>query len=176
MEDFVPTKSVDDIRVIDVRGPWNSKSGGLLEVHFMLTDEEVDALRDRGNPEFAAVEEATGGVNIRGLRCYTVSKIPKGSIGAQEWHRARTEMVRAVTGKALWVCTDPFGGKREIELDGTKLVMTPPGILHEYRALEDDTTLEVICNTQFIPDDPRTHDSNDQASFHELQARAARPQ
>ena len=97
--------------------------------------------------------------DMRGLRSYVVEDIPKGSIGGKEWHKARTEYIRAAAGKAVLECVDLDGNEREIVLDRGHSVIIPPRILHTYQALEDHTTLQVVANTLFVPDDPRTHDT-----------------
>ena len=164
----VRSNSVDDIKVYMRRGPWATKSGGELSVLFGMPADELDAFLDRGNPEFAAVKAQTG-VDISGLRSYEVTGIAAGNVGAMEWHKARTEYVRAVEGKALWLCMDSTGKTAEFILDATTAVMTPSGILHAYKALEP-TRLQVICNTIFDPDDPRTHDSYSAEMFGEQAA------
>lgn len=165
----LPTSTVNDVQVVETRGPWHSKSGGILEVQVALDKDAAMAFLDYDNPEFDRVEQESG-VNIRGFRSYTVSDIPKGSVGGKEWHVARTEYVTALSGLAIWECVDFSGQKREIELDGTNAVIQPPGILHTYRALQDDTRLQVICNTLFVPDDPSTHDTYSRDAFYELRA------
>jgi dTDP-4-dehydrorhamnose 3,5-epimerase-like enzyme len=93
------------------------------------------------------------------MRSYIVSGIAKGNIGAQEVHLAHTEIVTALDGKALWTCVDLLGNEKVFTLDGSNVVVVPPGILHTYEALEDDTRLQVIANTLFVPEDTSTHDS-----------------
>jgi hypothetical protein len=159
-------QTVDAIRIIESRGPWQSKSGGELDVLFGFDQEEVRAFLDFANPEFDRVQLESG-EDIRGLRSYSVSNIPKDSIGAQEWHRARTEYVRALSGSALWTCVDFEGNERTFTLDAKTAVIIPPEILHTYQALEDNTRLQVICNTLFNPDNKLTHDSYSQESFYE---------
>jgi dTDP-4-dehydrorhamnose 3,5-epimerase-like enzyme len=154
----IRTYSIDDVQVIDSRGPWQSKSGGQLNVHFALPREALEAFLDYDNPEFSIVESRSGH-DIRGLRHYAVSDIPAGSIGGKEYHRARTEYVRAAAGSAIWQCVDIAGREREFQLDGTRGVIVPPYITHTYQALEDNTSLEVFCNTLFVPDEPLTHDT-----------------
>jgi len=158
--------SISDIQVIKVKGPWNSKSGGLLNVGFALPREALTAFLDYDNPEFTAIKERSG-VDIHGLRLYTVKKIPKGSIGAKEWHKARSECVSVLAGKALWQCVDLHGKKREFVLDDSISVIVPPCILHTYQALEDDTHIQVICNTLFNPEEPSTHDTYSYESFYD---------
>lgn len=165
MHKFEPSYTVNDIQSIERRGPWRSKSGGSLEVLFAMTQAERTAFFDDANPEF---DRLPG--NQRGLRQYTVSGIPEGSVGGLEWHRARTEFVAALVGAAVWECIDFEGNERTFTLDGSTAVITPPGILHTYHALEPDTRLQVVCNTLFIPEDPTTHDTYTRDSFYELRA------
>lgn len=172
MHDYKFQNKVADIQEITARGPWDSKSGGTLYVLFAFAGDQLTEFLDFNNPEFDEVKRISG-VDIRGLRSYTVKNIPKGSIGANEWHRARTEYVRAVNGSAVWECIDFEGNRKQVILDGTNGVITPPGILHTYRALEDGTALQVICNTLFIPEDPQTHDSFMADSFPASQTQAA---
>ena len=166
----LPDTSVDDIQVIDnsrfmqVGGRFNAKSGGILTVQFALPKAVIGALLDYDNPAFDEVE-AESGMDIRGLRSYQVAGIPEGAIGGQEWHMARTEYVTTLAGRALWQCVDPSGREREFVLDGTTAVLQQPGILHTYQALEDGTCLEVVCNTLFIPDNKKTHDTFPAAEF-----------
>jgi oxalate decarboxylase/phosphoglucose isomerase-like protein (cupin superfamily) len=167
-----PSKSihtVDEIQIVETRGPWQSKSGGTLAVLLALPATQVTAFLDYENPEFQVVEKMSK-QNIRGLRSYTVSDIPKGSIGAGEWHRARTEYITALTGSVRWSFIDLNGTEREILVDGQTSVIVPPGILHTYRGLEDLSRLQVLCNTLFIPDDPKTHDTYSRTQFDEARA------
>jgi len=156
--------TVDDIKTFETRGPWRSKSGGELNVLFALSKDEVAAFLDMDNPEFDHVTEVSGH-DIRGLRSYTVSGIQKDAVGGKEWHGVRTEYVRAVQGSVRWDCVDFAGNKREYVLDAGHAVMIPPHILHTYTGLESNTTLQVVCNTLFLPDEPTTHDTYDIASF-----------
>ncbi len=167
MKKFTPRYGVEDIRIIETKGPWDTKSGGTLNVLFALTRTELDTFLDTSNPEFDEVTQ-TSGYDIRGLRSYSVSDIPKDSIGANEWHRARTECIIALSGSALWHCIDFSGKECDIVLDGTNAVITPPGILHTYTALDESTRLQVICNTLFIPEVSVTHDTYLKEMFDEL--------
>ena len=160
--------TVDDIQQIESRGPWKSKSGGDLNVMLALPQEQLNVFLNFENPEFDYIQEASG-ENIRGLRSYTVSDIPRESVGGKEWHRARTEYVSALAGAALWQCVDLAGKEREFTLDGKSSVIVPPGILHTFVGLEDRTALQVICNTLFVPEDPLTHDTYSRESFYDEQ-------
>ncbi len=156
--------SVDDIKVIETRGPWKSKSGGNLNVLMALPQDVVTEFLDYTNPGFDSIQHETG-KNIRGLRVYNVSDIPKDSIGGLEWHDIRTEYVAALGGSAVWQCVDFDGKETEFVLDAKKSVLMPPGILHTYISLEDNTRLQVVCNTLFDPEDPRTHDTYSKDTF-----------
>lgn len=168
----IPRTSVNDVQVIEAGGPWPTKSGGNLMVHFALPYEATQAFLNYGNPEFDALKEESG-VDIRGLRSYTVSDIPKGRIGGLEWHIARTEYVTALGGRALWQCVDRDGRERDIVLEEGTAIIQPPGIVHTYKALKKNTRLQVVCNTLFDPKDPRTHDTYSRELFDQLRTEAA---
>ena len=67
-------------------------------------------------------------------------------------------------------CVDFSGKERKFILDGKTSVMMPPGILHIYTALEDHTSLQVIANTLFLPNEPLTQDTHSMDSFYEARA------
>lgn len=156
--------TVNEIRSIDARGPWTTKSGGELKVLFSLPAASLKDFLDFDNPVFSDFDQ-----DIRGIRSYVVSGIAKDSVGANEVHLARTELVTALNGRASWVCCDLLGNKKSFILDGTNVLIVPSGILHTYKALEDDTRLQVIANTLFVPEDPSTHDSYPAEEFYALQ-------
>jgi hypothetical protein len=159
---------VSDAVLLETRGPWQSKSGGELSVLFSLTAEQSNKFQDISNLEFDNVATETG-IDIRGLRVYNVNSIPNGSTGANEFHLARTEIVNVLHGKSLWRLEDVYGEVKEFTLDSTMSLIVPSGILHTYTALEDNTRLQVICNTLFYPENPATHDSYMIERFRELQ-------
>lgn len=163
---------VNDIVSLQTKGPWQSKSGGELSVLLSLTKDQATKFLNYDNPEFATVAEKSG-TDIRGLRVYNVSAIPNGRIGANEFHLARTELVSALSGKALWRCEDVYGDVKEFTIDSATSLIVPYGILHTYTALEDDTRLQVICNTLFDPENPGTHDSYSAEDFRKLQAHSS---
>lgn len=160
--------SVDNIQILDYKGPWNSKSGGQLHVMFAIPYDVVigkyfnyddDLLRDI--PQ-----------DIRGLRAYCVSNVAKGSIGANEWHKVRHELVFSDKGSFRWTCEDAYGKKKEFVLAQGHGAWIPNGILHTYEALEDDSAVFVIANTLFDADVPATHDSYGIDAFRALQEAA----
>lgn len=153
-----PTQRVADVRVIETKGPWESKSGGHLNVRLAIPHEEFMAITSYDNAAIDAIK-AESGFDIRGFRVYTVSDIPLGAEGANEWHRVRTEIVTVNRGSILWTCIDSSGEEREFEIDENVAVITPPGILHRYRSLAEGTQIQVMCNTLFFPDSPSTHDT-----------------
>lgn len=159
----VPT--VDDVQIIEARGPWDTKSGGKLDVLFGMNFALLEGRFLHYND--AEFHEIPG--DIRGLRAYTVRGLPKGEIGGTEWHRIREEMVFALEGSVHWIYEDLFGGQSEIILRTGLGVWMPPFIMHTYEAEEAGSGLLVIANTLFVPDDPRTHDTYSTETFYELQ-------
>jgi len=160
-----PVASVDDIQILESNGPWNTKSGGQLTALFNLPMPQM--LEKYFHYEPSELEKLS--FDTRGLRSYQVSGIAKGSIGANEWHRNRNELVFALQSTATWTCEDVYGRKKAFTLDGTHGAWTPPFIFHTYQAQSDNTQLLVIASTLFVPDDPSTHDSYSEEMFRELQ-------
>ena len=156
---------VNDVQIIETRGPWNTKSGGKLNVVFAMP---LATVQDR-YLHYETTELDRVPSDIRGLRVYTVRDLPNGKIGGIEWHRVREEMVFALEGSVHWMCEDLFGGKRDFVLTTGVGVWMPPFILHAYEVKEESSGLFVIANTLFVPDDPRTHDTYSMETFRELQ-------
>lgn len=146
--------TLKDVRLLTSRGPWKTKSGGELIQRLQLDWTETQRRVFR-YPSFAPGTEP----DIRGLRIYTVMGIPRGSVGAREFHRHRTEIVFPASGTFRWACTDTFGEREDYQLDQRRAILVPPYILHEYESLEDGGGLVVLATTTFDPDDRRTHDS-----------------
>lgn len=154
-------KRIDQVKRFSLRErSWPTKSNGHLEVLFALDEKSLHNFLDFSNPEFDTLK-----VNIRGLRSYIVRGLTKDSLGANEWHRLRTEMVYTVKGSIAWICTDIYGGRVELVLNRNTAVITPPTIMHRYKVLEDDTEIQVIANTLFLPDHRETHDTFGKNSF-----------
>lgn len=146
--------SVNVTQLIDCDGSsWQTKSGGILEVLYKLDYAMVMRFLDYDSEEFQRLPE------LRGLRSYRVSDITLGAVGAKEWHKARNEIVFALSGSLRWTCEDVYGGKKEYVLDGSNAVFTPRGILHTYTALSERASIGVLANTLFDASDPTTHDS-----------------
>lgn len=152
--------SVNDIKLINTEGSWDTKSGATLSVLYKLGYDELQQFLTYDDEEIAKI-----GVDIRGLRSYIVEGIAAGSVGANEWHRIRNEVCFSVRGSFRWVCRDTYGDEREFIVDKNCAVVTPHHILHAYTALENDTAISVLANTLFIPDDPSTHDTYLATSF-----------
>lgn len=152
--------TINDIRVSETVGAWPTKSGGTLEVLWKFDWEMVWSLVDHDSDELGQID-----TDIRGLRQYTVHDIPRGKIGANEWHKVRTEVVTATSGKLEWSCTDHFGQTKSIIITPGIAVVTPHHILHRYRTLADNTTIVVCANTLFFPDSPQTHDTYPAGTF-----------
>jgi hypothetical protein len=167
MTAYSPTDfaSVSDIKGIDSKGPWETKSGGALSVLFNIP---LDILRSTffnyDEKELALIPE-----DVRGIRSYKVDNIPKHAIGANEWHKLRHELVFIIKGSVRWTCEDIQGNKLVSNLHPGKGIWVQPYILHTYESLSDSACLLVIANTLFMPDKPETHDTYSAALFTELQ-------
>jgi len=159
----VPT--VDDIQIFETRGPWNTKSGGRLDVLFAIPL----ATAQEKYFHYEKIEMDCVPGDIRGLRVYTVRDLPSGRIGGTEWHRIREEMVFALEGSVFWMCEDLFGGQRNFVLGAGVGIWMPPFIRHTYEVREEKSGLFIIANTLFVPEDPRTHDTYSEETFRELQ-------
>jgi dTDP-4-dehydrorhamnose 3,5-epimerase-like enzyme len=159
---------VEDAQLLESTGPWNSKSGGVLRVSFSIDETQTKSFQRFDALAFSEAEKGST-ENIRGLRVYSVSNIPKGSVGAKEYHLARTEIINVLDGVCEWRLEDIYGGSKVFMLDTTKSLIIPHGILHTYIAAEENTRIQVICNTLFMPDNPGTHDSYMIDDFRRLQ-------
>lgn len=157
--------TIADVQEIARKGPWATKSGGELNVLFGIPFELIQhKFFMYDDEELSAVPK-----DIRGLRSYKVNNIPKGSIGANEWHTLRQELVFAISGKVRWTCEDIHGRKSTTILDDSTGIWVPPYILHTYETLSDNSSLLVVANTIFTPDDPATHDTHSADAFHRMQ-------
>jgi len=160
-----PISKIEDIRLLPNKGPWSTKSNGQLNVLFGIDF----SILNKKFFHYELSELSNIEIDIRGLRSYHVNGLCCGSIGANEWHRIRNELVFVVSGSVKWTCEDVCGDISEFIIDSTTGVWVPPFILHTYETLQDETEILVIANTLFFPDDPTTHDSFVAADFKELQ-------
>jgi len=157
---------INDVGNFLVKGPWPTKSGGLLNVLFALPVLEI---RNRFF-QYDEKELDRIPVDIRGLRVYTVRGLPKGGIGGGEFHRVRSEIIICLAGRVIFGLEDLFGGKLIFPLNATTNVMyIPPFILHTYCTAEENSSLLVIANTLFEPDIPQTHDTYSEEEFRRIQ-------
>ena len=108
--------------------------------------------------------------DIRGIRLYMVGGIEAGREGGGEFHRIRSECILVLSGMVEWQCEDLYGVKTKHVLNSDCGVFTPPFILHRYRALERSSML-VLCNTLFDPDNYQTQDTYPNDVFYSLQER-----
>lgn len=160
--------NVNDVRVIEGNGPWDTKSGGKLNVLFELPYEVIAKYLTYDQNELDVLP-----VDIRGLRAYSVHDTPKGKIGANEWHKIRNELIFTTKGAIQWTCEDTQGNKKTFILDGHNGIWVPPFTLHTYEALEPESSLLVVANTLFNPEDASTQDTFSIETFRELQLRHA---
>ncbi|MCK5059894.1 MAG: WxcM-like domain-containing protein [Candidatus Pacebacteria bacterium] len=162
LPDTIP--SVKDVQIMNVRGPWDTKSQGkLMAVYAMPYAVVQSRYLDYDSEELHKISS-----DVRGLRIYTVRDLPAGKIGGIEWHRIREEIVFVLDGSFQWECEDFQGGKRQFTLDSRSGLWIPPFILHTYKARESGSGLFVLANTLFVPEDSTTHDTYSAEEFCEL--------
>jgi len=153
--------SIDDVIKIYPKGPWTTKSKGQLTVLFSL-----DFHRLKKFISSTENNRVDGVTDISGLRMYSVDKLAKGSQGANEWHKVRTELVFATKGSVSWNVVDRSGDEKRYVLQANGFgLWVPPCILHTYESLENDSQILVVANTIYIPEDETTHDTYDAKSF-----------
>lgn len=156
---------VNEVQVINARGPWETKSGGKLTVVSAFSQIDLSKFFAYNNvDELNRIPE-----DIRGLRIYTVRDLPKGQIGGTEFHRIREEAIFGLEGSVKWECEDVFGNKKVLTISTDVGIWMSPFILHTYEVMDEGSGLLVIANTLFNPEDPRTHDTYSAEEFHELQ-------
>jgi WxcM-like, C-terminal. len=156
--------NVNDIRELSMTGPWRSKSGGLLSVPFALSYPQTMDIFDYDPSELDRVPR-----DIRGLRMFVLEDIPMGGVGGGEFHRLRIEIVFTVKGKVRWVCDDLYGGRKEFTPMRDCILHFPPFILHTMESMEHGSSVVVIANTLYDPDDARTYDTYSVAEFRSMQ-------
>lgn len=156
--------SINDIQLFYGDGPWTTKSNAQLNVLFSIPFNSIEQHFFEYNKE----DLDAIGFDVRGLRSYIVQDIPKNSVGANEWHRLRHEIIVCIKGKVLWEFEDLMGEKREIITEPGTCLWIPPFILHTYKALQKDSVVQVITNTLFLPDEPSTHDTYTAEAFNQL--------
>jgi len=156
-----------DVRVFQAvpkpfrRGPFQTKSGGKLFVDFVLPGPDV--ISRFGSWQKSELDQIPR--EMRGLRGYRVVDLPVGSVGGTEFHRIREEIVIGLAGALEWTCEDFEGGQIIIQLIPGVAVWMPPFILHTYKALEEGSGIQVLCNTLLYPDDPATSDTYSREAF-----------
>ena len=157
--------NIGQIKILDTRGPWITKSGGTLMVRAYLPLAMV--MQEYFRYDTSELQDVPS--DIRGLRFYTVRNLPSGQIGGTEFHHIREEMVIGLEGKLRWKCEDVHGNKKEFMLTPENGIWMPPFILHAYEVLDNNSGIFVVANTLFVPDDTRTHDTFSTEKFRELQ-------
>ena len=155
--------SIKDVKLMEVRGPWQTKSRGNLMVLF--SSNEVDLKKFFKWDEI----ELKKTPDIRGLRIYVVKDLPKRKIGGREFHKIRQEVVFATKGAVQWTCEDLYGNTQTEVLTFQNGILIPPFVLHTYKVLIEGTELTVVANTTFDPEDSQTHDTFSAAEFREIQ-------
>jgi len=144
-------------RIISRVEKYSSKSGGKLRVLIQLNAKTFD--------RFLSEQ--------RKLRIYKVTDIPKGGVGAREFHRQRSEIITVERGAINLQLEDLAGRKKAIILrEGVSYGLISPYILHTYTALSDCTSMVVVANTLYDHRNPSTYDSYPENEFRKLQTRS----
>ncbi len=155
---------VNELKILRPVGPWVTKSSAKLTVLFAFQHDDF-------NKEFFQYDTAeleNVGKDIRGLRIYTVDDIKKNCVGANEWHKIRQEILFCTSGSLNIELVDVYGSKRRVNLSKHEGIWIQPYVLHTYTAIQDMSSLEVIANTLYVPEDVITHDTFSADDFHGL--------
>ncbi len=156
--------TIEECTLLDIAGPWKTKSEGMLSVLFSLPHTKVmESFLSYDQDELKMLPR-----DIRGLRSYNVSNLRKGAVGGLEFHRIRKELLFAVQGSISLKLTDIHHQVKTITLDKSTGMYIPPFIIHEYKVLEDNTSLVGIANTLYFAEDKGTHDTYSEQEFWEI--------
>lgn len=156
---------IEEVRELNARGPWTTKSGGTLNVAVTFPFDIIQLfINTYDEGELKKIPE-----DIRGFRIYTVRNLPIGRVGGTEFHRIRREIAFGLEGRIRWECEDLYGKKKEFIMTPKTGLVIPPSIIHTYEVLEDKSGIFAVANTLFNADDPRTHDTYSHDSFCQLQ-------
>lgn len=160
----IPT--IEDVLLLQIKGPWKTKADGELSVLFSLPyDQTMDSFLTYDQEELRKLP-----TDIRGLRSYKVSNLKKGVIGGLEFHKLRKELLFVLQGSIRMTLTDINQQTKSFVLTNNSTgVYIPPFIIHTYEVLEDNTSLIGFVNTLFIPEDKKTHDTYAENELREIQ-------
>jgi oxalate decarboxylase/phosphoglucose isomerase-like protein (cupin superfamily) len=135
---------------------YRSKSGGQLNVLLQLSRKAFEGFFGK-----------TGK-----LRIYRVSGIPKGGVGAREFHRHRSEIITVERGKFRLILENVEGRVTKVDLrEGVTYGIIKPFVLHTYVALTSNASLHILANALYEHEKPSTYDSYPESEFRELQDR-----
>ena len=166
MNSRVTLPTVSQIRLVSTRGPWDTKSGGVLTVLFALSVDEVHEFLTYDEEELKRIPND---FDIRGLRSYSVKGLPNEREGGGEFHRIHKEFIFLLTVSTEWEFEDLYGEKLHATLTPKQGVYLPPFTLHSYKACEAGSSFMVLANTLFDPDRKETHDTYSCDEFQNLQ-------
>ncbi len=142
-------------RILHKDEGYLSKSGGKLHVMLQL---------DKGS----FVKFFQG---MRTLRIYRVTDIPRGGVGAAEFHKRRSEIITVEKGSFKLLLEDLRGKTKSIILtENMTLGVIRPYTFHTYIALNEKAGLHVLANTLYDRKDSRTHDTYSRKEFQHLQS------
>ncbi len=156
--------SVNDAVVYDSnRGPWPTRSDGLLSVMFALDQDTLTHIMQPDPHELSLVP------NLRlGVRIFHLSNLAPGRIGGQHFHRVKEEIIVLTEGSVEYLLEDVYGGQRVVLMDGlTRGLYIPSFIRHTY-TVRDSAKLLGVSNTLYDPEDKSTYDTFGDETFQML--------
>jgi hypothetical protein len=106
----------------------------------------------------------------KALRIYRVSGVPKGGVGAREFHKRRSEIITVEEG-AFKLSLEDIWGRRKMVILQEKATygVIGPFVLHKYISLSSNASLHVVANTLYNRGKKSTHDSYPESEFRKLQ-------
>lgn len=147
-------------RILHIGKTFQSKSGGSLTVIVQLGSEELREFLGR----------------TKALRIYRVSGVPKGGIGAGEFHKRRSEIITVEEGAFKLSLEDIWGRRKMVVLqERVTYGVIGPFVLHEYISLSSNASLNVVANTLYNRGRKSTHDTYPESEFRKLQESLRKP-
>jgi oxalate decarboxylase/phosphoglucose isomerase-like protein (cupin superfamily) len=142
-------------RILHKDASYPSKSGGKLHVMLQL-DKDAFMKFFKGR---------------KTLRIYRVSDVPKGGVGAAEFHKRRSEIITVEKGSFKLLLEDLHGKRKSFILtENMTFGVIPPYTFHTYIAVSNKAALHVLANTLYNHKDSRTYDTYSKEAFQQLQS------
>lgn len=158
-----PPRVEDAVVYASNLGPWDTKSGGKMNIVFAFNEEILKNLSDVDQRELDLVPQLE-----LGYRAFHSTGLAAGSIGGRHFHRIKQETIALPKGKVEFLLEDLYGGSRRVTLDKiNRSLFIPPFIMHTYTVIEE-AELIGVSNTLYDADNPATHDTYETDTFDRL--------